>query len=99
MDIKYYWGEKAKAPAWIDQAPNFFVNSCIVSADLSELKKSIRPRTNQKNGERYYSYRFDIILLFGLTEFKAQMAWMENGVERRGPVSIIYDEITSDLVP
>ncbi|KAF8333722.1 hypothetical protein F5887DRAFT_1080066 [Amanita rubescens] len=94
-DIKCYRSKKAKAPAWIDQAPGFFPDLCIASADFSELKKSIRPRTNRKNGMRYYDYRFDIILLFGLTELKAQMAWLENGVERRGPASIIHD-ITSE---
>lgn len=49
-----------------------------MSADLSELKKSIPPRTSRKNGERYYHYQFDIVLLFGLTELKAQLAWIEN---------------------
>ena len=51
---------------------------CIVSADLSEMKKLTQPQTNQQNGKHYYVLEFDIILLFGLTELKAQIAWKEN---------------------
>jgi len=57
---------------------DFFADLCIVSADFSEMKESIGPQTNWKTGERYYECRFDIVLLFGLTELKAQVAWMEN---------------------
>jgi hypothetical protein len=31
-----------------------------------------------RNGTRYYDVDFDIIIQFGLTEFKAQIAWIEN---------------------
>jgi len=49
-----------------------------VSADISQFKKCARPRTDGTNGEKYYEWHFDVILLFGLTELKAQVAWMEN---------------------
>ena len=57
---------------------DFFSNLCTVTADMSELKKSIQPQTNRINGKHYYSFEFDIVILFGFTELKAQMAWMEN---------------------
>jgi hypothetical protein len=55
-----------------------FSDLCIVNADISALKTSIQPRTNQINGKDYYVFAFDIVILFGLTEIKAQIAWMEN---------------------
>jgi len=57
---------------------DFFPGLCTVSADISQFKKFAYPRTNHTNGERYYEWKFDVILLFGLTELKAQVAWMEN---------------------
>jgi len=35
------------------------------------------------DGAKFYRYRFDLFILFGLTELKAQVAWFENGVEKR----------------
>ena len=56
-----------------------FTTICIVDADLSsEFKRSFQPRINRNNGHLYYVLDFDIIILFGLTELKAQMAWKEN---------------------
>jgi len=54
----------------------FFPALCIVSADISELKKSAKLRRNKDR--IYYDIDLDIIILFGLTEFKAQIAWREN---------------------
>jgi len=46
-------------------------------------------------GETYYKAEYDIVLSFGLTELKAQVAWRdENGTEQRSAAKIIYD---SDL--
>lgn len=57
---------------------DFFPKLCTVSADVSQFKKFARPLTNPTNGKKYYQWNFDVILLFGLTELKAQVAWMEN---------------------
>ncbi|KAF8333721.1 hypothetical protein F5887DRAFT_893234 [Amanita rubescens] len=76
--IKCYRDRRTKAPRWLDQAPDFFPDLCTVSADISQFKKFAYPRTNRTNGEKYYEWNFDVILLFGLTELKAQVAWMEN---------------------
>ncbi len=46
----------------------FFPALCIVSADISELKKSAKLRRNKDR--IYYDIDLDIIILFGLTEFK-----------------------------
>jgi hypothetical protein len=57
---------------------DLFQALCIVNADLSELKQLIKPRINWSSGHSYYTLEFEIIILFGLTELKAQVAWKEN---------------------
>ena len=58
-----------------------FAGLCEVTADMTKLKSSTKPQTNN-HGVRYYTLTYDIILLFGLTELKAQIAWMENVGDR-----------------
>ncbi|KAK2462939.1 hypothetical protein APHAL10511_005137 [Amanita phalloides] len=107
VDVLCYRDRISKVPAWIDQDPDLFPNLCTVTADVSEVKKLIHHKTNKKTGRAYYELRFDVILLFGLTELQAQIAWKENGIERRydpahfrraciefelrGQASIVYD--------
>ena len=54
-----------------------FTDLCEVTADMTELKGSIQPQTNHR-GAKYYTVAYDIVLLFGLTELKAQIAWTQN---------------------
>lgn len=53
---------------------------CYVEADTSVLCRSLTPQLmpNKKTPLPYYEIKFDIVLSFGLTEFKAHIAWMEN---------------------
>ncbi|KAF8624902.1 hypothetical protein AX14_011703 [Amanita brunnescens Koide BX004] len=89
--IKCYRNRRKSAPAWIDADPSHFADLCEVTADVTKFKSSIKPHNYR--GAKYYVLEFDIVLLFGLTELKAQIAWTRNGsrVEKRGPASIIYD--------
>lgn len=48
-----------------------------IRADLSRIIDDLQPCTGAK-GVRYYKLRYQIIILFGLTEFKAQYSWQEN---------------------
>ncbi|KAF8626057.1 hypothetical protein AX15_005102 [Amanita polypyramis BW_CC] len=91
VTIKCYRDRKNKAPSWIDTDPDLFPDLCVVSADVSGVKRSAQSQTNLSTGALYYNLHFDVIFLFGLTELKAQIAWKENGVEKRGPASIVYD--------
>ena len=51
---------------------------CSVIADTSKIARSLR--TQQALGRSdYYRLDFDVILLFGLTELKAQISW-DDGV-------------------
>jgi len=88
--IKCYRNRKDKAPYWIDLDPGRFLDLCEVTADVTKLKNSLTPQYNT-HGHKYYQLEFDVVLLFGLTELKAQITWIENGVEKRGPASLVYD--------
>ena len=52
---------------------------CHISADASNvpIHKNKGPKAT------YYYQEFDVVLSFGLTELKAQLSWVENGVEKR----------------
>jgi len=83
-----------KEPKWKNIDTDNYTKLCTLVADLSHLPLS--PMTNP-DGETYYRVIYDFVLLFGLTEMKAQLAWKENGVEKRGPAKIVYDpDITRD---
>ena len=53
-----------------------YTELCTIEVDLSHLPLSPRPK-HSGNGN-FYDVDFDIVLLFGLTEFKAAIAWKEN---------------------
>ncbi|KAF9449855.1 hypothetical protein P691DRAFT_727192 [Macrolepiota fuliginosa MF-IS2] len=77
-------------PEFVDQDPDNFHNIFSICVDPSEVIKNLKPRTGAK-GKQYFRLEFDIIISFGVTEFKAQYAWKENGVEKRGPAEIMFD--------
>ncbi|KAL4068705.1 hypothetical protein V8B97DRAFT_1918465 [Scleroderma yunnanense] len=62
-----------------------------LSEDTSKATEML-PQRRSETGRTYYSIHFKVILLFGLTELKAQLSWLENGVEKRSPASIVYDD-------
>ncbi|KAG8215046.1 hypothetical protein J3R82DRAFT_8455 [Butyriboletus roseoflavus] len=65
----------------------------MIRFDVHEAAKSLIP-TRKVSGQEGFYYRldFDVIILFGSTEFSAQVAWKVNGVETRSTVAMIYDE-------
>jgi hypothetical protein len=52
-----------------------YTELCRIEFDLSHL--SLSPRLQHSGEGTFYTIDFDIILLFGLTEFKAAVAWKE----------------------
>ncbi|XP_006460476.1 hypothetical protein AGABI2DRAFT_192172 [Agaricus bisporus var. bisporus H97] len=72
---------------FMDNEPESYRESCTVKADLTDIPMALcfGPQGT------YLEVVIDIIILFGCTELKAQIAWNENGVEKRGPAEIIYD--------
>lgn len=57
-------------------SPANFHDIFTVHADLSGLVERLEARTGPQG--TYYEVEYDIIILFGLTEFKAQYAWIED---------------------
>jgi len=81
-------------PRWLDEDSSMYSTLCYVTADTSQLPNP--PKTSQDGRSTYHRIKFDVIMSFGLTELKAQIAWVENGVEKRSPAQIIYDEVIND---
>ena len=54
-----------------------FTENCTIYADTSTISTELLPKTSPE-GKPYYCIAFDVILLFGLTELKAQISWIEN---------------------
>jgi hypothetical protein len=52
-----------------------YTNLCSIAADLSHLH--LMPMKKLAGEGTYYKLQFDIVLLFGLAELKAQIAWKE----------------------
>ncbi|KAF6752176.1 hypothetical protein DFP72DRAFT_905128 [Ephemerocybe angulata] len=75
-------------PEWIDEdTDNLYPSVCVVEADTSSVQSTIK---TSASGLKYHEINFDVILLFGLTELKAQIAYIQNGVERRGRAQVVY---------
>ena len=49
---------------------------CTIEADLSRAPRLLIPKA-KKRGGLYYRVDYDIVVLFGATELKAQLAWKE----------------------
>jgi hypothetical protein len=52
-----------------------YTELCTIEVDLSHLPFSPRLKSS---GGIYYQLKYELVLLFGLTEFKAAVAWKEN---------------------
>jgi len=80
---------RADDPRWLDVEPDAYQVVCKIEADTSKLAKYPTRRRGVPNST-FFELKFDVILSFGLTELKAQIAWLENGIEKRGPAQILY---------
>lgn len=88
--IHAYNGDLSDA-IWMDEELDSFTPKCTVYADTSKAADALSPQT-APSGDEFYRIDYDVVLLFGLTELKAHICWMENGVEMRTPASIAYAE-------
>lgn len=89
VSLDCYRGELAN-PRWRDIDAGMYSTLCTIEVDLSKLGHSLGPHRG-KDGRVYYKASFEVALLFGLTELKAQLCWKDNGVLKRTPAKIIYD--------
>jgi len=93
VDVMCYRGSvclKESASNWfMDKDAAKFSTLCQVEADTSLV--SVSPKLSRNQRSTYYEIEFDIILSLGLTELKAQVSWIENGIEKRSPAQVVYD--------
>jgi len=80
-------------PKWRDVDTNNYTKLCTIEADLSRLP--LLPQTKATGGV-FYRVEYDIVLLFGMTELKAQVAWKEKGKKKRSATKIVYDPDTTN---
>lgn len=86
--IVAYNGPAKDTNHWTDEEPGSYHSLCHVTADTSKVKLV---HVDSVAGS-YYILDFKVVLLFGLTELKAQIAWTgEDGEEQRGPAAVVYD--------
>lgn len=52
-----------------------YTKLCTINVDLSHLPLTARPKATGPG--LFYRLDYEIVLLFGLTELKAQVAWKE----------------------
>ncbi|PBK90604.1 hypothetical protein ARMGADRAFT_1014645 [Armillaria gallica] len=90
-EIVCYRGTKEQ-PVWVDEEPEEYSVFCTITADTSEVAKSLKLQ-RRPDGKSYFTLAYNIILLFGRTELSAQFSWKENDEEKRGPARIVYDRI------
>ncbi|KAF7970803.1 hypothetical protein HWV62_22804 [Athelia sp. TMB] len=86
--IRSYDGSSPE-PRWTDTEPENFSILCDIEADTSKLSNVLKPKTGRLG--KYYSLDYSLVLLFGLTELKAQICWEEKGVEMRSAARVVYD--------
>ncbi|KJA20622.1 hypothetical protein HYPSUDRAFT_88584 [Hypholoma sublateritium FD-334 SS-4] len=89
MEITCYKGLDCD-PRWLDIDEGSYDNLCYIEAELPS--HIIETRRNPQ-GKTFYCVDFEVVLFFGLTEIKAQIAWNKSsGREKRGPATVVYDD-------
>ncbi|TFK20835.1 hypothetical protein FA15DRAFT_707737 [Coprinopsis marcescibilis] len=88
VPIHQYRG-RSRNPTWIDDEADKYVTAATIEVDAS----CMRPEADwshryKKMVTRYF---FDVVLMFGQAELKAQLAWTEKGVKKRSDAKIIYE--------
>ncbi|RPD70094.1 hypothetical protein L226DRAFT_256752 [Lentinus tigrinus ALCF2SS1-7] len=78
----------APDPHWMDVESEMYTPLCTIHADTSKVTRTPRQGSNGT----YYVQVYNIILQCGLTELKAQISWTQDGEEKRGPATIVYDD-------
>jgi len=84
-------------PKWKDVDKNNYTKLCTIEVDVS--RAAIHTLPNASGMGSFYQVDCEIILLFGMTELKAQVSWMENGKEKRSEAKIVYDPDTTNDDP
>ncbi|KAG7091390.1 hypothetical protein E1B28_010428 [Marasmius oreades] len=80
------------APEWLDINPKRFPILCNIEATVSEKDDLIKECHDASSGRTWFEAHYEVVLLFGLTELKAQICWKSGDGEKRSPASVVYDQ-------
>ncbi|KAJ7578245.1 hypothetical protein C8J56DRAFT_969491 [Mycena floridula] len=80
--ILCYSGRDPK-PRWTDIDTAMYSRVCSIVGDFSDAFRTLQPQTRIEGLPPYYRIHYEVVLMFGLTELKAHIAWKEDGVEKR----------------
>ncbi|CAE6485276.1 unnamed protein product [Rhizoctonia solani] len=79
-------------PEWVKnphgKTLNKFRNVCTIRADMGNVRGALKAKTSS-SGSKYWKLSFSVCIRFGGTELESYLEWMENGIKRTGPASII----------
>jgi len=90
VNIMSYKGD-LQQPKWLDverctiicywirltltSSPASFSTLCTIHPEMSELLRTLHPKRSALDQSDYYDIGFEVVMLFGLTELKAQISW------------------------
>jgi hypothetical protein len=84
-----------KEPRWTDIEQNRFETLCHVAADVSAAPSKLK---FGESGKVCYYREYDVVLLVGLTELKAQIRWTDatTGLEESSDAAIVYGDASEN---
>ncbi|KAH7336869.1 hypothetical protein B0J17DRAFT_718783 [Rhizoctonia solani] len=84
------------APDWAHNSSGGFCpgfqDACMIRANLKQLEGALVYGVGAR-GARYWTLNFEVCIRFGGTELESYLEWKENGVTRRGAVSLVPQDI------
>lgn len=88
ISVWCYKGPLSQPPMWRDVDTGKYVKIWTIKLDLSHINSS---RSNEEQ-VNYSRIEYDLVFLFGWTNLKVQLAWKENGNEKRSATTIISED-------
>jgi len=83
-----YTGKKKK-PQWMDEESARYKTTSHISVDASKAPGFV---TMSPLGFPIFIQEFELIYICGEPEFKVQLSWTEEGVEKRSPIAVLHDD-------
>ncbi|KAH6910162.1 hypothetical protein BKA70DRAFT_1272313 [Coprinopsis sp. MPI-PUGE-AT-0042] len=89
FDVICYKG-RMQDVGWKDEDEPGFKKLCRVEVDLSNLILDLQSKEVDGKTRYFYVAKYWVVLLFNSAELKAQMVWMDGGVEKRSTASLVF---------
>ncbi|KAJ1304914.1 hypothetical protein OPQ81_006048 [Rhizoctonia solani] len=65
-----------------------FKEICTIKAQLYNLEGALKPAISM-TGVHYWYLDVDVCVYFGTTELQAHLEWVQNGIRRKGPATVV----------